>query len=293
MYQQLIPIIAPVLICAGFGFAWARLGLPFEREFVTRMIMNIGTPCLILRGMAGLEVEPESFLRVVGIAVVILSATAVIGGVVLRIAKQPLRSFLPSAVFGNAGNLGLPLCLFAFGEPGLVLGVAFYLVGSVTQFIFGPLFQGREAAWRILVTTPIIYAALFGLALLATDTAMPLWLANTVDLFAGLAIPLMLLALGYSLANFRVRRAGLATGLAVLRLGLGFGLGLAAVTLLDLEGTLRGVVLIQSSMPVAVFCFLLAARYDRDPDDVAASILVSTVAAFLLLPALLIFALGG
>jgi len=293
VYEQLIPIIAPVLICAGFGFAWARLGLPFEREFVTRMIMNVGTPCLILRGMAGLEVEPESFLEVVGIATAILGSTAVIGGVILRVARQPLRSFLPSLVFGNAGNLGLPLCLFAFGEPGLVFGVAFYLVGSVTQFIFGPLFQGRAAAWRILLTTPIIYAALLGLVLLATDTAMPPWLDNTVELFAGLAIPLMLLALGFSLANFRVRRAGLATGLAALRLALGFGLGLTAVWLLELEGMLRGVVLIQSSMPVAVFCFLLAARYDRDPDDVAASILVSTVAAFLLLPALLIFALDG
>ncbi len=293
MYQQLIPIIAPVLICAGFGFAWARLGLPFEREFVTRMIMNIGTPCLILRGMAGLEVEPQSFFSVVAIAAGILFTTGLIGALVLRLAGQPLRSFLPTVVFGNAGNLGLPLCLFAFGEPGLVLGVAFYLVGSVTQFVFGPLFQGRATAWRILVSTPIIYAAAFGLVLLATDTSMPLWLANTVDLFAGLAIPLMLLALGYSLANFRVRSAGLAAGLALMRLGLGFALGLATVTLLNLEGTLRGVILIQSSMPVAVFCFLLAARYERDPEEVAGAILVSTLAAFLLLPALLILALGG
>ncbi len=293
MYEQLIPIIAPVAICAAAGFIWARLGLPFEREFVTRMIMNFGTPCLILRGMASLEVDSQAFFTVAGLAVGIMCICALIGAVALLMLGKPLRSFLPSLVFGNAGNLGLPLCLFAFGEPGLVLGVGFYLVGSVSQFVLGPLFQGRESAWRIFFTTPIIYAAGLGLLLLLTNTSMPLWAENSVNLFAGLAIPLMLIALGHSLANFSVRRVYLAFVLAGLRLGLGFGLGLALVKLLDLQGAVRGVVLIQSSMPIAVFCYLLAARYDRDPDDVAGGVLVSTLATFILLPALLLFALSG
>jgi predicted permease len=171
--------------------------------------------------------------------------------------------------------------------------VGFYLVGSVSQFTLGPLFQGRQSPWRTLVTTPIIYAAGLGIVLLTTGTPLPLWLANTVELLAGLAIPLMLLALGHSLGRFRVHQASIAVGVAALRLGIGFSLGLAAVSILDLHGVTRGVVLIQSSMPVAVFCFLLAARYDRDPEDVAAGILVSTLAAFVMLPLLLLFALDG
>jgi len=83
------------------------------------------------------------------------------------IAGQPLRSFLPPVVIGNTGNLGLPLCLFAFGPEGLGLAVAVYLVYSVTQFVFGPLFQGREPAWRTLATTPMIYTAVIGVLLLA------------------------------------------------------------------------------------------------------------------------------
>jgi len=293
VYQQLIPIIAPVAICALLGYAWARSGLPFDREFVTRMIMNIGTPCLVLRGMAALQTEPADFLSMAGLAVLILTSAGLIGALLLRLAGQPLRSFLPSVVFGNSGNLGLPLCLFAFGEQGLALGVGFYLVGSVSQFTLGPLFQGRQSPWRTLVTTPIIYAAGLGLVLLTTGTPLPLWLANTVELLAGLAIPLMLLALGHSLGRFRVHQAGIAVSVAALRLGIGFSLGLAVVSILDLQGVTRGVVLIQSSMPVAVFCFLLAARYDRDPEDVAAGILVSTLAAFVMLPLLLLFALDG
>ena len=220
MYQQLVPIIAPVLICALLGYGWARTGFPFEREFLTRLIMNIGVPCLILNSIVNLEANSTEFFRIVGIAIVAHASCAAVGAVVLKIAGQPLRSFLPPVVFGNAGNLGIPLCLFAFGPEGLGLAVAFYLVGSVSQFVIGPLFQGREPPWATLVKTPTIYAALAGIGLLAAGAQLPLALTNTLQLLGGLAIPLMLLALGYSLANFRVERMGLAAGIAALRLGL-------------------------------------------------------------------------
>lgn len=292
MYAQLVPIIAPVLIAALIGYGWARLHLPFERDFVTRVIMNIGAPCLVLNGIANLEFPPAEFGRSLLAAVMMLLSCSLIGAAVLRILRQPLRSFLPPVVFGNTGNLGLPLCLFAFGNEGLGLAVAVYLTYSVTQFVFGPLFQGREPAWRTLVTTPMIYAAVIGVALLATDTALPRALANTVSLLGGSAIPLMLLALGHSLASFRVARPGRAVGIAVFRLTLGFAVGLVVAEVLGLTGVLRGVVIIEGAMPAAVFNFLLAARYDRHPQDIAGAILVSTVLSFLTLPALLLFVLN-
>jgi len=293
MYAQLIPIIAPVLIAALLGYGWARLRLPFEREFVTRVIMNIGAPSLVLNGIANLELASADFGKSLLAAVTMLVSCAVIGAVLLRIARQPLRSFLPPIVFGNTGNLGLPLCLFAFGPEGLGLAVAVYLVYAVTQFVFGPLFQGREPAWRTLLTTPMIYAGIIGVALLATDTSMPKTLANTVELLGGCAIPLMLLALGHSLASFRVTRPGKAIGLALARLLLGFAVGLGVAELFGLTGILRGVIIIEASMPAAVFNYLLAARYDRHPEDVAGAILVSTVLSFLTLPLLLIYALDS
>jgi predicted permease len=291
LFQQLGPIIAPVLVCALVGFAWSRTTMPFDREFLTRIIMNIGSPCLILKGISGLEAETSAFMTMLGVGVIVLFTCALISFFVLRLFRLPLRSFLPPAVFGNTGNLGLPLCLFAFGEVGLGLAVAIYLVFSVTQFLVGPLFQGRQPGWETLVKTPIIYAAVLGVGLLATGTQLPLWLANTVELLAGLAIPLMLLALGYSLGSFRVDNAGVATGVAVLRLTLGFCVGMLVVEVFQLTGVMRGVILVESAMPVAVFNFLLAARYDRHAEDVAGAIVVSTLISFLTMPALILFAL--
>ena len=107
-----------------------------------------------------------------------------------------------------------------------------------------------------------------------------------------MAIPLMLVALGHALGSFRIARFGPSAALGVSRLVLGFAVGWLVTAAFSLEGTIRGVVIIESAMPVAVFCFLLAARYDRHPEDVAGAIVISTVLSLASLPALLLFALG-
>ena len=292
MYQQLIPIIAPVFVGVLVGWSWARLKLPFQREFLTNLVMNVGVPCLILQGTAGLRADASVFVSMLGYGVMILVICALIGALALRLLRQPLRSYLPPIAFGNAGNLGLPLCLFAFGEEGLGLAIGIYLVGSVAQFLIGPLFQGREPVWRTLLTTPVNYAAVIGVTLLGTGTAMPEWVANTVGLLAGMAIPLMLIALGHALGSFRIEHLSTSAVLGLSRLALGFAVGWLLTVAFGLTGTVRGVVIIESAMPVAVFCYLLAARYDRHPEDVAGAIVISTVVSFLTLPALLLFALS-
>ena len=291
MYAQLIPILAPVFIITLLGYGWARLGVPFQRDFLTGLVMNIGVPCLILNGTSHLEADAALFISMMGYAVLTLIFCAVAGSAVLRILGQPLRSYLPPIAFGNAGNLGLPLCLFAFGKQGLGLAIGFYLVGSVSQFLVGPLFQGRKPVWRTLLTTPVNYAAVLAVGLLATGSSLPLWLGNTVELLAGLALPLMMLALGHALGSFKVQRLPVAAGIAAGRLGLGLLVGFAISLIFGLTGIERGVVLVQSAMPVAVFNYLLAARYDRHPDDVAGAIVISTLATFATLPVLLLLAL--
>ena len=291
MYSQLIPILAPVFIITLLGYGWARSGAPFHRDFLTGLVMNIGVPCLLLHGTTHLHADPEFFYAILGFAALALVICGVLAGLVLRVLRQPLRSYLPPIAFGNAGNLGLPLCLFAFGKQGLGLALGFYLVGSVTQFLAGPLFQGRRPVWRTLLTTPVNYAAILGIGLLVTRTQLPLPLAQTVEILSGLAIPLMMLALGHALGTFRVEGLPVAVSLAAARLGTGLLVGVGITQVFGLTGVVRGVVLVQSTMPVAVFNYLLAARFDRHPEDVAGAILISTLVTFATLPALLLWAL--
>ncbi len=138
---------------------------------------------------------------------------------------------------------------------------------------------------------PIVISVFLAVAMVAFQLSLPEWLYNTVSLIGDLTIPLMLITLGVSLSQLKVRHLGSGAGFAVLRLASGFAVGWGLVTALNIDGPLRGVVLIESTMPVAVFNYLLAKAYNRGAEEVAAMVVISTLLAFLLLPLLLSYAL--
>ncbi len=293
MYARLFTIIAPLLISAAVGFAWARLRRPFDTRFVTRLVMDVGVPFLIVSSLATTEVD-RGALAHVGLAVVfLLAATLVIGILLLRLLRWDVRACLPSILFPNTANIGLPLCLFAFGREGLSLGLVVFVTVAITHFTLGVALVSGSAHPARVVANPIVWAAAIGVVILLAGWELPAWVVNTTDIMAGFAIPLMLLTLGVSLANLKIHTAGKSAVLAAARLGIGFGVGLLAAHVFGLSGVARGVVVLQATMPVAVFNFLLAERYGREPDVVAGAVVGSTIVSFVTLPLLLWYLLAG
>jgi malate permease and related proteins len=289
--QQLAGILLPVFALSAVGYGWRRLQFPFEREFVTRLIMNVSGPCLIVNSLSQLSLPMDVFLRMVSGAITMFVATIVVAFLVLKAMRQDVRVFLPALAIGNNGNMGLPLCLFAFGQEGLALAVAVYVTNSVGQFTLTPMLQSGSSPWRTLATTPVVYGALIGTAILVGDVQLPDWVLTTIGLLGDLMIPLMLLALGNTLGGLHAKRIPFAMGWGAARLVLGFLVALAIAELFGLEGIARGVLILQGTMPAAIFNYLFAARYDRRPDDVAGIVLMSTLLSALTLPALVAYVL--
>jgi hypothetical protein len=291
MLIDMLAIMAPVFLCAAIGFAWSRTGQPYDSQLVSKLVMNIGAPCLIVGTLGKVQLPAEQFPALFSAALGVLLITAVVSALALKLAGLSLRAYLPSLTFPNTGNMGLPLCLFAFGDAGLAAALGYFLVVCALHFSLGAAVVSHQISLRSLLATPVIYAALIAVALVYSGSQLPAWLHNTVELLGGLSIPLMLITLGVSLHRLRVRDIKTASALAVLRLLLGLAVGLLIVELLALEGVVRGVVIIQSAMPAAVFNYLLAQRYQRSPEAVAGVVVVSTLLGFLLLPSILWLAL--
>jgi predicted permease len=292
VYQQLFDIIAPVLICAGLGYGWARLGKPFDLPTVTGVVINIAVPCLVLSSLSKLTIDLGAFAVMAGAAAASFALLLAVGWGLLRLAGLPAHTFLPALALGNSGNLGLPLCLFAFGETGLALGIAFFAVSSVVTMTAGQMIAAGKLSPAVLFKTPVIYAVALALVFMITGTRPPKFLASALETLGYMAIPIMLLALGVSLARLapgKLRASGL---VAVLRVGLGFAAGFGVAVAFGLEGAARGVLIIQSAMPAAVFNYLWAQVYGRDSAAVAGVVVLSTALAFLLLPVILLAALG-
>jgi hypothetical protein len=288
---DLFAIIAPVFICTALGWAWVRAGRAYDRELVTILIADIGAPCLVFSRLVALEVETEAMAEMAAAAALSVAGFAVVGIAILRLARLPFHTFLCPLVFGNQGNMGLPICLFAFGEEGLALGIAYFSVTATLQFTAGISIWSGRLSLRELARTPLIYAVALAVAVLASGATVPAWIWNTTEILGGFAIPLMLVTLGASLAELRVARMGRGVALACCRLGIGFGVGVALAALLDFSGVARAVLVLQCSMPAAVFNYLFAQRYARAPEEIAGIVVLSTLLAFALLPLLLGFLL--
>lgn len=291
LFSQLLAIVAPVAISAGIGYLWTRIGFPFDVREITRLVTYVGTPCLVASALLAVDVEVSILLKTALAALLVIGMSALAGFSILKILNLPLPVFLPSLIFANTGNMGLPLCLFAFGDHGLALAVAFFCVGVVGQFTIGQALASGRPSFRTLLRSPVIWAVLIAVTLLATGTRLPLWGQNTIELLGQMTIPLMLLALGISLARLRAQDLLRTTAFSALRVYGGMALGFAVAWALDLQGTERGVIILQASMPVAVFNYLFAQLYGNRPQEVAGMVLLSTMMSFLSLPILLPFLL--
>ena len=291
MIAEVAAVLAPVFVLAAIGYGWRLIGAPFDMPFVTRIIMYVAGPCLVFTSLSQLTLPLSEFWEMVGAIIVVTLGVAAVSAVLIKLLGLPQRSFLPALTLGNTGNLGLPLCLFAFGQEGLGLAVAIYVTNSLLQFTFVPLLHTRVSAVRTLFSTPMLYGALAGLAVVVADVHVPEWLANTLGALGDLLIPMMLMALGNTVGALKANNLPRAFGLGAARLVISFVVAVGVSFALGLSGVAQGVLVLQGAMPAAVFSYLFAARYERDADDVAGIVLVSTLLGAVTLPLLVSYAL--
>lgn len=281
--------MAPVLACATIGFYWAKSGYDFDPEFISRLVLHVGAPCLMLSVLSSVELDIQAFQRTALACILIAVVMGLWGAIIPRLRGDDVRAFLPSFMFPNVGNMGLPICMLAFGEQGLALALAFFMVLSVAHFPAGILLAGGRDAGGLsgLIKMPVLYAIVLGVSLLTFDLSLPAAVKNSVELIGGMTIPLMLITLGVSLQRLHIGQWQQALFYSVMRIGGGLLVGLLVAWLLGLEGTEKGVVIIQAAMPVAVFNYLFAERYQREPEAVAGMVVMSTLISFASVPVLL------
>jgi malate permease and related proteins len=291
MLGDLFAIIAPVFICAGIGFIWARKRYAYDVDLVTALMTNIGGPSLVFFTLTDADIDANAFASMAFVAILALVCFAVISAIILKLIGADFKIYLPSLMFANSGNMGLPLCLLAFGEEGLAIAIIIFTVAAISQFTVGMTIASGSVSAGKLIKIPILYAVAAALFFIGFDLDPPAIIVNTTRILGGMTIPMMLITLGVSLAGLRVATLPRSTGFALLRLIMGFGVGVGLSEVIGLEGLEQGVLIVQSSMPVAVFNYLFAQRYKRAPEEVAGMVVISTAISFATLPLLLWYVL--
>jgi predicted permease len=282
-----LEITAPVFLLAGVGFTWVRLGFEYRIQFVTRLAMTLAVPALIFTALMKTDLDKGALGVFVIAALLGHLLLALVGAILVKLGHLNRQTYLAPFIFGNTGNLGIPLALFAFGEAGLGYAVVMLAVSAVLSFTLGlTLVAGKGGGGKAL-KEPMVWATLLGALFLWQDWQTPQFLTNTLDLIGQMAIPMMLITLGVAIARLSPGKTGLAVLLSLAKLctsvAIGWGLGLA----FGLDDIAFGVLVLQLATPVAVTSYLLAEKFGAEAEAVAGLVVVSTLMAIAALPLVL------
>jgi len=276
--------IAPVFLLALVGFVWVKAGFEYRVEFVTRLSMTLSVPCLIFVALMNSQVSAAALTALSLASLVAYAALTVVFWLMLRVTGLRMSTYLAPLIFGNTGNLGLPLALFAFGNEGLGYAVVVFAVMAILSFTVGIRMVAGQGSLLRLVQEPMVAGTVLGALFLWQGWHTPAWLTNTLQLAGQLAIPLMLITLGVAVARLHpsdfVRPLILSILKAVLCTAIGWGVGWA----FGLSPIALAVLVLQVATPVAVTSYLLAEKYNADAEKVASLVVVSTLLSVITIP---------
>ena len=110
---------------------------------------------------------------------------------------------------------------------------------------------------------------------------------NAINLLGTTSIPLMMFSLGHKLSETKIVDLNENLLLSSFRLLIGSLLGYSVCKILGVQGLIAKVMILQFSMPSAVFNFILSDRYNKSPEKVASLVFVSTVLSIIFVPIVL------
>ena len=285
----------PTFIVIGLAYALQKKKR-LDIKPLIETALYLASPCLIFSSLSSKAYSLGELLPIVFSAVVVVLGCLLLSRIIflaLKVGDIDART-LP-VVLINSGNLGIPICVFAFGDEAMGIVIMFFVTSAIFTYTLGILLAARacgesDRPWLEVFKLPLIYAAVLGIMTSILDIEIPIVISRTVGILGQAAIPLFLISLGMSLAGINARKHLTSAILsASMRIGIGLALGIASVAVLGLDGTFRGVVLLQSSMPSAVASFLLSKKYGCSPDMVAATVLIGTLISVITIPFVLKF----
>ena len=293
LYLKLIDVIAPVFFVIGIGYYLGKKNPDINTDFITTFAGNVGTPAMIFYTITTTGVTLSVFTEYFIYALVIIGGFSIVGVLFLLLLKKDFISELPPLILPNTGNMGIPICLFAYGTAGLGVASAIASVVILLHFTLGVLLAKKSFSLEILIKNMPIYGIIVSVIFLYFEWDVPGYLENTTFLLTYATIFLVLMSLGIALSRLKVVSWTHASILSAVRVIVGPLIGFGLIKFLNLDGFAAGVLLIQSCMPSAVLTYLVGSMYSEKKvvDSVASVIVTSTIMSFITIPIVVYYSL--
>ena len=293
LYLKLFEVLFPVFFVIGIGYWYGKKDPKFDTKFITTFSGNIGLPCIIFYSLTTSNTDFSVFLRFLYYFFLYVGLFAILGILILKILNKDIYRLLPPLILPNTGNMGIPICLFAYGKMGLAIAAAVTSVIVVFHFTLNILLASRKFSFKPLINCVSIYVLIISLFFVYFKITIPNFIENATFLISYSTIFLVLMSLGIALSNLKIFSLKESLIFSFTRIIIGPLIGFGFVWLFNLSGVEAGVMFIQTSMPSAVLTYLIAKMYSPKTitDNIASTVVLSTFLSFITVPIVVFFAL--
>jgi malate permease and related proteins len=289
--------ILPIILAAGIGVLLGRK-TDIQANSLSKLTLYIFVPCLIYQLITASPISDRDILLMMGFTVVLMVVvTLVMGGLgkALGWPKSIIAAAMLASLATNAGNYGMTLTQFAFGDRALPYASLFMIDNNLMIYTLGIAIAswGSGKPGNPLTAPfkyPFLYAFILGLVMSHLHVSLPLPIDRVVNLFAVAAVPTMLILLGLQLNQCEWHRPTVALTLTnITRLVTSPIVGFGLAALFTLQGPARQAGILQAAMPTAVTATLIASEFDLEPTFLTVTVAISTLISFITLTPLIVY----
>ena len=290
LLEKIFLTVFPLLMIVSAGYLYAKRRA-VQMDSINAANIDLFIPALLFSVLSAESFDFNQFTMLAVVSALIVLGSGIVLLPLFYFSKIQLKTFLPPMMFNNSGNLGLPLAVLAFGPAALPAAIVLFIVENLLHFTVGAYLLNRKQNLLAVLRMPMIVATVLGFMWGQFDWPLHSALRTGIDMLGQIAIPLMLFALGVRITyiQFNHWRIGLLG--AILCPLSGLLIGAMVIAFLPIAAEQVNYVWLFAVLPPALLNFMLAERYQQEPEKVAAIVLFGNIASLLVIPIMLFFIL--
>ena len=283
MFSKIASITLPIFTLVLVGFLYSRRVKP-DLGGANKLVVDVALPVLIFISLSAKSFDPISALSFTGASILLIFLSGLIAWPLAKFSGATQQAFLPCVMFTNVGPIGIPLIALAYGPEGMATAVVLLVISNILHFTLGAGVMSGKVDWRMVYANPLVWATVLGVASSQLQLALPDWVQTSCTMIGSVLVPMMLMSLGARLASSQVADAWVGVQSGVLILIVRIAAAFLTLWLIPLQGLERGALILFACLPPAVFNFLLADKFQVEPNKVASTVIVGHVLSLAFLP---------
>lgn len=287
---RILEITFPIFSLVAVGFIYGYRYQP-DMKLPNKLNLDVFIPALLFSVLIEHSHDADLFSPFAFCIVVVILGSGLIGLIVARATFIQARTLCPTVMFGNAGNLGLPLMVLTFGDRALPIAVVMFVVCNFMHITLGNLILNQTSNIYKALLTPMIIAVFAAMLLNFMHVTVPDLILQPISMMGNICVPLMLFALGVRLVDTQLSEWRFGLIAAFLTPLSGIVWVLLLMPFVELNRLEQGVLFLFAALPPAVMNFMFAEMHDQEPGRVAAMVLFGNAMGLLTIPAALSFVL--